>query len=90
METIHMNNEVKKFDLLITNISINELDAEIIDLDDQPVYDEDKLTDEQKEKLENDIDDIKEAGEGMDMDLELDEMDDTDDGMEMIQAEGRD
>ena len=90
METIYMNNEVKKFNLLITNISISDTDAEIVDIDENIQYDDEKLTDEQRDKLENEIEDLKETAEGMDIDMEREEYDDIDDGMDMIQAEGRD
>lgn len=91
IETINRNNEVKKFNLLITNISISEGETEAtIDLTDNKVYDEEKLTDEQREKIDDDNEDMKEIAEGMDMDLDRDDIDDADDGMEMIQAEGRD
>jgi hypothetical protein len=91
METIYMNNEVKKFNMLITNVNFENVEAEMFDIDDNN-YDEEKLTDEQKQKLENEIDDMNETNEGMDIDLDndLETTDDTDEGMEMIQAEGRD
>jgi hypothetical protein len=89
-ETIYMNNEVKKFNMLLTNITLYEQEIDLIDIEEE--IDTEKLTDEQKEKINNEIDDLNEASEGMDIDLDndMDITDDTDDHMEMIQAEGRD
>ena len=88
-ETILMNNEVKKFNLLLTNVSYTDHEYEFIDIDTD--IDEDKLTDEQKDKLKSEKDDTDETNEGMDMDIERDDTyDETDDGMDMIQDEGRD
>jgi hypothetical protein len=91
METIYMNNEVRKFNMLLTNVTFDSVDVEIFDIDEDK-YDEEKLTDEQKQKLENEIDDLNETNDGMDIDLDndMETTDDTDEGMEMIQAEGRD
>ena len=91
-EIIYMNNEVKKFNMLITNVSISETDIELTEQNDEDDIDNENLTDEQKQIAEDNKDDNNETNEGMDLDLDQDNdiTDETDDSMEMIQNEGRD
>ena len=95
-ETIFMNNEVRKFNILLTNISYTDKDVDTLDITNLTEgvedVDESKLTDEQKQKLEDENEDNKETDEGMDLDLDMDmdTADDSDEGTEMIQSEGRD
>jgi hypothetical protein len=88
-ETINMNNEIRKFNILETNmVNISDQDNDTLDMTGvNDNFDEDKLTDEQKAKIDDENEDMKETEEGMDVDLERDEeiTDDADDGDEMLQ-----
>lgn len=86
VERIHMNNEVRKLELMQLSTYLGQSE-EYIDLNaliDEP--DKDKMTDEEKEKHENEQDNAKYADEALDMDQNMDENnDETDEGDEMIQ-----
>ena len=88
-ETILFNNEVRKFNLLIKNVSYEN---EKIDVD--TFFDEidtSNMSSEQIEVINNQNEDDKEASQALDLDIEKDnDVDDTDDGMEMFQSEDRD
>jgi hypothetical protein len=88
-ETILFNNEVRKFNLLIKNVSYEN---EKIDVD--TFFDEidtSNMSSEQIEVINNQNEDDKEASQALDLDIEKDnDVDDTDDGIEMFQSEDRD
>jgi len=88
-ETIFFNNEVRKFNLLVKNISYKDEEDEVDLYFDE--IDESKLSSEQKETILNDNEDNKEAREALDTDIEKDvDVDDTDDGMDVFKSEDRD
>jgi hypothetical protein len=88
-ETIFFNNEVRKFNLLVKNISYKDEENEVDLYFDE--IDESKLSSEQKETILNENEDNKEAREALDTDIEKDvDVDDTDDGMDVFKSEDRD
>lgn len=86
-ELIYMNDGVRKYDLLVTDSYTYTDDTNIIDvaqLTDE-IAEEENLTDEQKQQLEEQREDEIEEGEGMDTDINIgDDVDEGDEGMDML------